>query len=66
MKKIYEEAKTPYQRVLESADVAEQAKRVLVEKYEQLNPAELHRKIERLQEKLYSLASPVRGVKHEI
>lgn len=66
VKRIYEEPKTPYQRVLESPDVAQQVKQRLVEKYRQLNPAELHRKIEVLQEKLYSLATPVRGVRYKI
>ncbi len=56
VRKKYDEAKTPYQRVLECKDVKEDAKRRLFEEYETLNPAELKRSITRLQDKLMNLA----------
>ena len=65
VKKIYEPPKTPYKRVVES-DLPQQIKKKLEEIYQRLNPAELHRKIVALQEKLFSLATPLKGVKYEI
>ena len=41
MIKRYDEAKTPYQRVLDSAYVPEEDKERLRAEYDQLNPAEL-------------------------
>lgn len=53
--KKYDEAKTPYRRVLECPDVSASAKKKLTEEYETLNPAELKRAITRLQDKLLSM-----------
>jgi hypothetical protein len=48
----YHKAKTPYQRVLESKEVKPWIKRALRARYDAFNPAELKRRIERLQRKL--------------
>ena len=50
--KRYDPAKTPYQRVLDSTEVSAQRKRRLRAQYLKLNPAALHRRIERLQRAL--------------
>ena len=55
--KRYDQAKTPYQRVLDSPDVSDEAKRRLTEQYEQLNPVALLRQIEACQEILWKLAN---------
>ncbi|MFN3407343.1 MAG: transposase, partial [Caldimicrobium sp.] len=51
--KKYDVAKTPYQRVIECAEIEEKNKRYLKEIYKRLNPVELRRKIMDLQEKLF-------------
>jgi len=53
VRKRYDIAKTPYQRVLESETVSAEAKRRLGEQYVQLNPAALLRQIEALQGELW-------------
>jgi len=55
--KKYDEAKTPYRRVLESKYVDDKIKVKLKRQYDILNPAELKRKISRLQDKLLKLNS---------
>lgn len=44
---------TPYQRLLGSADVSDEAKQQLKQKYQELNPAQLTREIARLQQALW-------------
>jgi hypothetical protein len=60
VKKTYDKARTPYQRLLASGFLSEEAKAQLQRRYYLLNPAQLKRKIERLQQKL--LASAVSNV----
>jgi len=55
VKKLYDELKSPYQRVLTSAHVSAQCKQKLRDQFVTLNPAELHRKIPRLQGKLLQM-----------
>jgi len=43
----YERAKTPYQRLLESGKLSQEAQKALQELYSSLNPAELKREIDR-------------------
>jgi len=57
VRKKYDEAQTPYQRVLASPDVSKEAKKQLRSQYRKLNPAELKRKIENLQRRLIQAAS---------
>lgn len=53
VKKRYDEPKSPYQRVLASDHADEILKEKLRQQFEELNPVELHRKINTLQEKLW-------------
>lgn len=48
----YHAPKTPYQMLLDSTQVNHKVKRLLKSRYGILNPAELHRRIDKLQEKL--------------
>jgi len=53
----YDLAKTPYQRVLESPGVSKAAKNRLRKRYKNLNPADLHRRIQRVQKHLEKIAT---------
>src|SRR5215212_5654543 len=52
VKKKYDKARTPYQRLLDSSFITEQTKQQLRARYHALNPAQLKRQIEGLQRKL--------------
>jgi hypothetical protein len=56
VKKKYDEARTPYQRLLDSNYIAEESKEQLRERYRLLNPAQLKRQIEKLQQQLLATA----------
>jgi len=60
VKKTYDAAQTPYQRLLQSPYLSVSSKRRLKTEYAGLNPAELKRQIERLQEKLLKFAADTR------
>jgi len=53
--KKYDEARTPYRRVLESKYINDKIKKELKVQYDSLNPVDLKRKISRLQDKLLKL-----------
>jgi hypothetical protein len=53
--KRYDETKTPYPRVLASSNIKDEIKMKLKSQYAMLNPAELKRKITKLQNKLLKL-----------
>jgi len=55
--KRYDKAKTPYRRVLASPDIEDEIKVKLKNQYAMLNPAELKRKITKLQNRLLKLNS---------
>lgn len=55
VKKVYDQPRTPYRRLLESSDVDETAKDNLRTAYDALNPADLKRRIPRLQNKLFKI-----------
>lgn len=57
VKKHYDKAQTPFQRVIVSRHVTRDRKRELKIQYEMLNPAALKRQIERLQNRLYKSRS---------
>ncbi|VUT26916.1 MAG: Integrase core domain protein [Candidatus Methanolliviera sp. GoM_oil] len=57
VKKKYDVAKTPCQRLLESDHIPESTKRFLRSEFEKHNPVELKRNIEKLQAKLYRMAA---------
>lgn len=54
--KKYDQARTPYQRLLESSFIPAQTKQELRARYHLLNPAQLKRQLERLQQKLLATA----------
>lgn len=54
--KKYHEARTPYQRLLDSSFIKEETKKQLRARYRTLNPAQLKRQIEALQRKLLATA----------
>ena len=54
--KKYDKARTPYGRVLTSRDIAKPVKRTLRRDYRELNPASLGREIDRLRDRLHSVA----------
>lgn len=54
IKRKYDKAKTPYQRVLESKDISEEVKQKLREQYKQLNPFALKRAIDRKLDRLFN------------
>jgi hypothetical protein len=53
--KRYDEAKTPYRRVLESPHIKDEIKVKIRKEYAMLNPAEIKRKITKLQNRLLKL-----------
>ncbi|MCL4377800.1 MAG: transposase family protein [Actinobacteria bacterium] len=53
--KKYDEAKTPYRRVIECVGIDDKIKEKLKTKYDSLNPAELKRKLSALQDSLLKL-----------
>ena len=57
VKKIYEEAKTPYQRLMESDKISKEVKDKLKEEYERLNPAALQRSLKRKLDKIQDYSS---------
>jgi len=63
VQKRYDRAKTPYQRLRESPQLEEAAKRRLEAEYAQLNPAELQRQLERLAGRLSELGRRKRAVR---
>lgn len=56
VKKKYDEARTPYQRLLDADYVSAEIKQQLRERYRLLNPAKLKRQLEKLQQKLLATA----------
>ena len=63
--KRYDRAKTPFRRVLDSEHVDDKIKARLEVQYDSLNPAELKRKITRLQDKLLKLNTLKQKVEKE-
>lgn len=67
--KRYDEPRTPYQRILESPEVQNQDKERLRKMYVLVNPAEMKRRITRLQDKLFAVSSrkaKLKGMRKEI
>jgi len=63
--KKYDRAKTPFRRVLDSEHVDDKIKKSLKREYDSLNPAELKRKITKLQDKLCKLNTLKQKVEKE-
>src|SRR5689334_20284593 len=57
VKKKYDRARTPYERVLASSAVSEEKKQRLKQEYEAINPAQIKREITRLQDELIKMSS---------
>jgi len=55
VRKIYDTARTPYRRVLESADISDESRQALVELYNELDPVTLLDQINRALDTLWSL-----------
>lgn len=55
IRRKYEKPRTPYERVMESAQIPERSKKRLKRQYESMNVAELHRQIEGLRNRLFDL-----------
>lgn len=53
--RVYDEAKTPYQRLIESSVLKPKQRAELKSRYEALNPAQLRREIEALRNQLFDL-----------
>ena len=64
--KTYDEAKTPYRRVLASPDIEDEIKMKLKSQYAMLNPAGLKRKITKLQNKLLKLNALKQKVREDL
>jgi len=54
-KRTYEKARTPYQRVMNHPNISEETKNKLRLEHNELNPAKLLQKIEKLRTKLYDI-----------
>jgi hypothetical protein len=65
VRKRYDAAKTPYQRILDSNTIPKAVKERLRRRYEQLNPAALHRQIRNLQKQLDKLGARQQGKQEE-
>lgn len=63
VKKKYDTARTPYQRLLESEHLKEEQKQKLKKEYQKLNPAELKREMTKLQNELLDLAAKKQSAK---
>jgi hypothetical protein len=57
VKKQYDQAQTPYQRVMDSPDVSDDAKAQLKETHLSLNPVAMRRQIDKQLDELWRLAA---------
>jgi hypothetical protein len=64
--KRYDDAQTPYQRVLAAVQVSEAEKQRLRAKYKTLNPAALKRKLMRLQERLLKSTASLKPARQRL
>jgi hypothetical protein len=55
VKKMYENPKTPYQRLLESDSLTENQKQILIKTFNNLNMVKLRNEINKLTNKLYNI-----------
>jgi hypothetical protein len=65
VKKQYDPPQTPYQRMMSSKNISQIVKYKLKYQFESLNPAELHRRIRRLQEELFRVSKDIAIMKKE-
>ena len=65
VKKTYDTPRTPYRRVLEIPEIPEKTKETLTRLYDQINPAQLKREMEKLQNKLIDLSVAKKRLRRE-
>ncbi len=65
VKKTYDAPRTPYRRVLEIPEIPEKTKETLTRLYDQINPAQLKREMEKLQNKLIDLSVAKKRLRKE-
>ncbi len=65
IQRVYDTARTPYERVLGSRQVSKQAQQQLRSAYEALNPAELRRRLEQLRQRLSEVSHGKGDVVHK-
>ncbi len=56
--KLYDKPKTPYQRIMESPDIATSVKNTLKEQYETANPFRFRKEIESKLKEIFALCYP--------
>jgi hypothetical protein len=66
IRKCYDQPQTPYQRLLAHPDISQDIKLKLTNEFNQLNPAELKRKITSLQQSLFASHSPLPKIPHHV
>ena len=57
IKRVYDQARTPYRRLMESRQVDRKSKQQLQAIYDSLNPAELQRRLSQLREQLETVSA---------
>lgn len=57
IKRTYDEARTPYRRLMESRQISRKSKQQLKAMYEALNPAALQRRLSELREQLETISA---------
>jgi hypothetical protein len=55
VRRVYEQPRTPYQRLLELGGLKPKQRQALKQRYESLNPVQLHRRIEQLRTRLFDM-----------
>jgi hypothetical protein len=65
VRKTYDAPRTPYRRVLEIPEIPERTKETLTRLYDQINPAQLKREMEKLQNKLIALSVAKKRLRRE-
>lgn len=65
VKKTYDAPRTPYRRVLEIPEIPDKTKETLTRIYDQINPAQLKREMEKLQNKLIDLSVAKKRLRKE-
>jgi len=65
VKKTYGAPRTPYRRVLEIPEIPDRTKETLTRLYNQINPAQLKREMEKLQNKLIDLSVAKKRLRRE-
>lgn len=65
VKKTYDAPRTPYRRVMEIPEIPDKTKETLTRLYNQINPAQLKREMEKLQNKLIDLSVKKKRLRRE-